>query len=556
MEIDLSKASFPWTLLSVMQEPAVMTQGAVVRTVLDQACDAMFFTNHFQTEFMRHSMTPDKYNLCKTMRRNEDDHYLREQLYEAAKTKLIQHEQLLNNITVEISDASQRESLTTAIDHARDHFSKKRGRILMNNREAQLYYSKAVALFARDELALPMYKIPHVTKSMVSRILTNEPIPDKLIAVVPDEVRKCPAEVGRYLFLKNANNRAVVKLKGFKQYLLEGMLSYVARMEGMSYDRVQEALNELRTSRIREGQDISEDLYLLWVQSKLPQDFIANESFSYHLLDPLEYLSKLDQIKNPHLPSTFKESKTSNNVAHATLTMDDDVENPFFFKEHKWTNIMDAALYMVCKRMDRGITFETYAQLKQNTQSIGQLYNIVFKANFKDKFTRNVRTFMSRKYAMNPSLYVLMKTATDAKYKGRLVCKTGDAELDSIITTVANGLAKDKTLYDGLYSACVSEKLNLDDLTDNALTNAWLSEMCTHRSDTADVHHGYSVCPATRPPCENETRLFTTFECSKRMSVGWARVIGTWTRPQLLRVRTTGEFVHYLCRHYITGNIV
>lgn len=554
MEIDLSKASFPWTLLSVMQEPAVMTQGAVVRTVFDQACDAMFFTNHFQTEFMRHSMTPDKYNLCKTMRRNEDDHYLREQVYEAAKTKLIQHEQLLDNIRVEAGDAGQRESLTTAVDHARDHFSKKRGRILINSREAQLYYSKAVALFARDELALPLYKITHVTKSMVSRILANEPIPDKLIAVVPDEVRKCPAEVGRYLFLKNANNRAAVKLEGFKQYLLEGMLSYVARMEGMSYDRVQEALNELSANRIREGQDIREDLYLLWVQSKLPADFIANESFSYHLLDPLEYLSKLDQIKNPRLPSKFKGPKTAQNVA--TLTVDDDGENPFFFKEHKWTNIMDAALYMVCKRMDRGITFETYVQLKQTTQSIGQLYNIVFNTNFKDKFTRNIRTFMARKYAMNPSIYVLMKTARDASYNGRLVCRTGDTELDSIITTVANDLAKDKTLYDGLYWGGFSEQLNLDDLTDNALTNAWLSEMCTHRSDTADVHHGYSGRPAKRPPSENETRLFTTFECSKRMSLGWARVIGAWTRPQLLRVRTTGEFVHYLCRHYITQNIV
>nr|UNH60755.1 hypothetical protein SDDV_ORF086 [Scale drop disease virus] len=557
MEVDLNNStSFPWMLLSVTGEPAI-TDGAVVRTVFEQTCNSMFYTNKFQTEFIRQTGAQDKFELCKTVRRNEDDHYLREQLYNCAKSKLIQHEHLLKNITVDSPDEGQREALQTAVEHAKKHFSMKRSRTFMNDREARIYYSKALALFARDELALPLHKVPHVTKSMIDRILADEPYPDTLIDIVPEEVKRNPAEVGRYLFMNHAHNRATVKLDKFKAYLLESMLHYVARKENIPSTHVQPALNILNNERIREGKDICEDLYVLWVQNKLPKDYILDESFSYHLLDPVEYLSKIDQIKFVVNPRLFNGRNRNTSSTSHTLSVNDDPDNMFYYEEISWTNIMDPALYMVCKRMDPGITVDVYMQIKQSYDgSFGKTYNTIFDANYHDKFSRNMHEFLSRKYALNPSLYILLKSALSTG-KILLTCKSNNKHYNDIVVDVATHISKDLNINKALHTNNnVNELLDLSDFTTNILTNAWLTHMCTYLLDSDKTHHGFSIKSASRNPTEHEQSLFRTVGCKQRMSVSWARILSMWTHPDLLSVRTVQDFVTYLCNKYIAANLL
>ncbi|ADE34426.1 ORF82R [Turbot reddish body iridovirus] len=516
MEVDICCGTFPWSVIGLA------VAGDKTRSVFDVALRGLFFTADAQAEHLRYSggSLDERVVHCRAVRMREDQRALEQHIYTVARAYMAQHSVSLG---VRIACGQYPHILERALAR------RLRCSWFVTESEALSFYARAMALFSQDPLAMPLGTSPHVTREQVNNILAHVPASPG-VTTVPDEVRRCPEEVGRYLFVTHVRDIAAAKARANDHDLLQTMLEYAAMQCNRTPLDAAEAMRRLMApDRAAEAAVLTEDLRVMTLQQKLPSG-VAAPFMPLHLSDPTLYLSSIDEINQAQA--------AANNKGRRPLACDDTLD-PFVYKGTVWRNILDAATYWVCYRMDPLLTPDMYLVLT-GTMQRQEVYNNIFNRTFDAKLQARLTAAATAKYQA-PSEQALLYSLFDRSrvHNLTIVCRTGNSLLDNLIIRAFMSA----TYASRAATAAAPIGINDSDLSSTSLVRAWLQNVCsTHRKH-------YTAMAAPRPPTRGEVAAMRHCMCPADM---FGVILRLWQR--MISSTTLTAFAEYLCERYIDAN--
>ncbi|UNA01384.1 hypothetical protein [Red seabream iridovirus] len=517
MEVDICCGTFPWSVISLANA------GDKTRSVFDVALRGLFFTADAQAEHLRYSGggLDERVAHCRAVRTREDQRALEQQIYMVARAYMAQHSVSLG---VRIACGQYPHILERALAR------RLRCSRFVTESEALSFYARAMALFSQDPLAMPLGTSPHVTREQVNNILAHVAASPGVTSV-PDEVRRCPEEVGRHLFVTHIRDIAAAKARANDHNLLQTMLEYAARQCNRTPLDAAEAMRRLMApDRAAEAAVLTEDLRVMTLQQKLPLG-VAAPFMPLHLSDPTLYLSSIDEIN---------QAQAAANKGRRPLACDDTLD-PFVYKGTVWRNILDAATYWVCNRMDPLLTPDMYWVLTSTMQR-QEVYTNIFNRTFDAKLQARLTAAATAKYQA-PSERALLYSLFDRSrvHNLTIVCRTGNSLLDNLIIRAFMAA----TYASHAPTATAPIVINDSDLSTTSLVRAWLQNVCsTHRKH-------YTAMAAPRPPTRGEVAAMRHCMCPADM---FGVILRLWQR--MISSTTLTAFAEYLCERYIDANRV
>ncbi|UWH19359.1 ORF087 [Infectious spleen and kidney necrosis virus] len=512
MEVDICCGTFPWSVIGLA------IAGDKTRSVFDVALRGLFFTADAQAEHLRYSggSLDERVAHCRAVRTREDQRALEHHIYMVARAYMAQHSVSLG---VRIACGQYPHILERALAR------RLRCSRFASESEALSFYARALTLFSQDPLAMPLGTSPHVTREQVNNILAHVPASPG-VTMVPDEVRRCPEEVGRHLFVTHIRDIAAAKVRANDHDLLQSMLEYAAGQCNRTPLDAAEAMRRLMApDRAAETAVLTEDLRVMTLQQKLPLG-VAAPFMPLHLSDPTLYLSSVDQIN---------QAQAAANKGRRSLSCDDTLD-PFVYKGTVWRNILDAATYWVCYRMDPLLTPDMYSVLTGTVQR-QEVYNNIFNRTFDAKLQARLTAAATAKYQA-PSEQALLYSLFDRVHNLTIVCRTGNSLLDNLIIRAFMAAAHAPT-------ATTPISINDSDLSTTTLVRAWLQNVCsTHRKH-------YTAMAPPRPPTRGEVAAMRHCTCPTDM---FGVILRLWQRT--ISSTTLTAFAEYLCERYIDANRV